>query len=90
VRKVQVLVQLQRVDTALDRARERLSAVHAELADSSALAQLTAEQEAARADLQRKAAQQRDLELEVEDLRDKLAIPRSYPIWPMRPSSTAT
>jgi uncharacterized protein len=73
VRKVQVLVQLQRVDTALDHARERLSSVHAELADSSALAQVTAEHEVVKADLHRKATEQRDLELEVEDLRDKLA-----------------
>lgn len=73
MRKVQVLAELQRVDSALDRARERLAAVEAELADRSALAAVEVEHEAAQKDLQLKSAEQRDLELEVEDLRQKLA-----------------
>ena len=72
MRKVETLLQLQRVDSELDRARERLVSVDQQLADRSAVAALETELRAAEADLQRKVREQRDLELEVQDLRDKL------------------
>jgi predicted nucleic acid-binding Zn-ribbon protein len=73
LRKAQVLAELQRVDTSLDRARERLAAVDRQLADRSALAAIEGQHEAAEASLQRQLGLQRDLELEVQNLRDKLS-----------------
>ena len=72
MRMVQVLAELQRVDTALDRDRERLAVVRVQLGDRSALAELEAEHQAARDEAHHKTTEQRDLELELDDLRQKL------------------
>jgi hypothetical protein len=72
VRKVEVLYQLQRIDSALDRGRERLAAIAAHLNDDSALAAALGEYEAASSEHHRLHGQQQDLELEVADLREKL------------------
>jgi predicted nucleic acid-binding Zn-ribbon protein len=73
MRKVQVLHELQQIDTALDRARERLPMVVGLLADRSALMAVEAERQAADSELHQKSAEQRDLELEIQNLRDRLA-----------------
>jgi predicted nucleic acid-binding Zn-ribbon protein len=72
VRKVQVLAQLQQIDSSLDRARERLAAVEALLEDRSALTDVEAEHQATQAELHRVSGEQHDLELELADLRAKL------------------
>jgi predicted nucleic acid-binding Zn-ribbon protein len=72
LRKAQLLAELQRVDSSLDRARERLAIVNSQLEDRSALGTIEAEHQAAESHLHRQQALQRDLELQVQDLRDKL------------------
>jgi predicted nucleic acid-binding Zn-ribbon protein len=72
LRKAQLLAELQHVDTTLDRAGERLAAVERQLADRSTLAAIESEHDTAESGLQRELGRQRDLELEVQDLRDKL------------------
>ena len=72
MRQAQLLAQLQRVDTALDRARERIVRIGELLADRAALVASEREREAAAADLQTRQTELKDLELEVEDLRSRL------------------
>lgn len=72
MRKVLLLAELQRLDTALDRARERVARIDEQLADRSALEAVEQERAAASADLHAKQTELRDLELEVQDLRGKL------------------
>lgn len=73
MRKVETVLQLQEVDTALDRSRERLAAVVAQLEDRSELDRTEAEQQAAAAELRRETTTQQDLEQEVEGIRQKLS-----------------
>jgi predicted nucleic acid-binding Zn-ribbon protein len=72
VKKVEPLIRLQQVDSALDRARERLRQVEEQLADRSALVSVEAAQSSAEAEHRRLTTEQRDLELEVDNLRQKL------------------
>ena len=72
MRKVELLAQLQRLDSALDRARERLARIDEQLRDRSALALVEQEQAAASAELHGQQTELKDLELEVQDLRGKL------------------
>jgi hypothetical protein len=73
MRKVETVLQLQEVDTALDRSGERLAAVITRLEDRSELDRTEAEHEVAAAQLRRETATQQDLEQEVEGLRQKLS-----------------
>lgn len=72
MKKVEVLCQLQGVDTTLDRARERLATVLRRLDDRSTLDEVTAQHAAAASELQNLTADQNDFELQVQDLRGKL------------------
>lgn len=72
MRKVQLLAELQRLDTALDRARERVARIDDLLADRSAVATAEQERTAAATVLHARQAELHDLELEVQDLRGKL------------------
>ena len=72
MRKVELLAELQRHDTALDRARERVARIDALQADRSALVAAEQEQAAAAAELHARQAELKDLELEVDDLRSRL------------------
>jgi predicted nucleic acid-binding Zn-ribbon protein len=74
MKKVQPLVELQHLDSALDRERERLATVRALLADDSTLGPARASCAAAEAELRKWQTEQRDLELEVQDLREKLSL----------------
>lgn len=72
MRKVDLLRQLQRVDQALDRGRERLTELEPRLGDRSALDAAIAELETRQRTLRRLESEQVDLDLQVEDLRGKL------------------
>jgi predicted nucleic acid-binding Zn-ribbon protein len=72
VNKADLLVRLQRVDTALDHARDRLQAIERQLEDRSAVTSIEAEHQAATSELHRLQAEQRDLELAVDGLRADL------------------
>ena len=74
MKKVQPLVELQHLDSALDRERERLATVRALLADDSTLGPARAACSAAEAELRAWQTEQRDLELEVQDLREKMSL----------------
>jgi predicted nucleic acid-binding Zn-ribbon protein len=69
---VQLLAQLQRVDSAIDHDRGRLATVELQLADNSALAAAEAEHTATTAVRTQQQTELRDLELEVQDLRSRL------------------
>jgi predicted nucleic acid-binding Zn-ribbon protein len=73
MRKADLLARLQRLDSALDRSRERLGAIELQLADRAGLLALEAEQAAARDALHRLQTEQRDLDLQVDGLRGTLA-----------------
>lgn len=72
VRTVDLLAQLQEVDSALDEQRQRLAVLQAQLEDRSELETIAAEHRAAESLAHRLAGEQQDLELEIQDLRDKL------------------
>jgi uncharacterized protein len=74
MKKVEPLVELQHLDSTLDRERERLATVRTLLADDSTLGPARASCAAAEADLRTWQSEQRDLELEVQDLREKLSL----------------
>lgn len=69
---VELLHELQTTDSALDAERERLVRVRTELADRSELVAARRERAARAATLQKLEADQRDLELEVDTLREQL------------------
>ena len=72
MKTVELLRQLQGVDSALDADREHLRRVEAELADRAELAAAAREQSARAAALHALEADQRDLELEIDTLRTQL------------------
>ncbi len=72
MRKVEVLRDLQAVDTALDQARERLHRIAARWGRRDEVDAAAAARDAALAELHRRQADQRDLELEIEKLRAKI------------------
>ena len=72
MRKVELLAQLQRLDSALDRARERVARIDEQLQDRTALAAVEQEHAAASAELHARQTELKDLELEVQDLRGRL------------------
>lgn len=74
MKKVQPLVELQHLDSTLDRERERLATVRALLADDSTLGPARVSCAVAEAELRKWQTKQRDLELEVQDLREKLSL----------------
>jgi predicted nucleic acid-binding Zn-ribbon protein len=71
-RKAQLLAQLQRIDTALDRARERVDLIAQQLADRSAVVAAESDHAEAERVLHSHQSELRDLELQVQDLRGKL------------------
>lgn len=73
MRKIDALRDLQQLDTARDRAYNRLRQIEAALNDRSAIASAEAERDRARAARVAAEAAQRDLELELQALRDHLA-----------------
>lgn len=73
MRAVDLLAQLQEVDTTLDQQRLRLAQLQAQLEDRSELEAVVAEHRAAESLAHRLDGEQQDLELEVQDLRGKLA-----------------
>ena len=72
MKTVELLRQLQGVDSALDADREHLRRVEAELADRAELAAAAREQSTRAAALHALEADQRDLELEIDTLRTQL------------------
>ena len=70
--KADLLARLQRVDTALDHARDRLQAIGRQLEDRSSVMDVEAEHQAAISELHRLQSEQRDLELAVDGLRADL------------------
>lgn len=73
VRLIDQLRDLQTTDSALDQRRERLARVRELLADRSAVEQAQAERDAAEVARRRAEGEQLDLELEVANLRAKIA-----------------
>lgn len=73
MRKVDVLHQLQDIDGRIDAARAAVPRLELELADAGTVAQRTMEAQAAREELHRLEGQQRDLELQAETHRTKIA-----------------
>src|SRR5581483_1626296 len=72
MRKIEVLRELQAVDTALDQARERLHRIAARWGHREEVDAAAAARDAALAELHHRQADQRDLELEIEKLRAKI------------------
>jgi uncharacterized protein len=72
MRKVDALRELQEVDSALDQARARLERIAAQWGKRQALDAAAAARDAAVAALHHRQADQRDLELQIEQLRGKL------------------
>ena len=72
LRKAQLAYELQSVDSALDQARHRLSEVEVGLADRAELDQALADQDAASGSLRTVEHQEHDLEVEVDDIRERL------------------
>src|SRR4030095_231563 len=73
VRKIDLLHQLQDIDSRADAGRTAVTRLQTELADAGLLAQRAAELQAARDELHQMEAQQRDLELQAETHRSKIA-----------------
>ena len=71
MRKVDVLRDLQGVDTALDQARPRLTRIAERWRRRDALEAAARARDAAQAALRQSQAQQRDVEVELEKLRGK-------------------
>ena len=72
MRKVDVLLELQKVDTALDQARTRVSQIAQQWGRREELDAATVRRDEAQATLRRWHAEQHDLELEIDKLRTKL------------------
>ena len=72
MRKIDLLHQLQDIDTRVDAGRAAVVRLQAELADAGSVAQRAAELEQAKDELHRLDAQQRDLELQAETHRAKI------------------
>jgi predicted nucleic acid-binding Zn-ribbon protein len=72
MRKVEVLRDLQAVDTALDQTRTRLQRIAARWGHREEVDAAAAARDAALAELHHRQADQRDLELEIEKLRGKI------------------
>ncbi len=73
MRKVDVLHQLQDIDGRIDVARTVVTRLETELSDAGALAQRAADVQQAREELHALDGQQRDLELQAETHRSKIA-----------------
>jgi len=73
VRKIDLLHQLQDIDSRVDSGRTAVARLQAELADAGLLAQRAVELQQVRDELHRLEAQQRDLELQAETHRTKIA-----------------
>lgn len=72
MRKVDLLHELQAIDTALDQARARLSQIAQQWGRREELNAATARRDEAQATLRRWHTEQQDLELEIDKLRSKL------------------
>jgi predicted nucleic acid-binding Zn-ribbon protein len=72
MRKVELLHDLQVVDSALDQARARLARIAQQWGRREAVEAAAAARDAAQRELRRRQAEQRDLELEIEKLRGKI------------------
>lgn len=73
MRMVDALRQLQDIDSRIDAAQVTLAQLGAQLAETGPVAARTAETERARQELRRLEGQQRDLELQAEERRSKIA-----------------
>jgi len=73
MRKIDLLLKLQETDAEADAARTVMERLAAELGDRSALSVREAELSAVRAELHRQEAEQRDLELQADERRNKIA-----------------
>jgi uncharacterized protein len=72
MRKVEVLRDLQAVDTALDQARERLHRIAARWGRREEVTAAAAARDSTSAELHHRQADQQDLELQIEQLRAKI------------------
>src|SRR3954452_21116153 len=73
MRKIDVLHQLQDIDTRVDAGNAAVARLQAEIANAGLLAQRRAELQQERDDVHRLEAQQRDLELQADTHRTKIA-----------------